>query len=224
MLTRAVTSGTVPREPSSPLLRRSTMLTFNKLRTAAVLMAVGLAGSALAQSPAERPLTPAPAPERQAPAVERNLKVFDVLDFDVFSNQKWDRLHESHAKDIVVTWPDGHETQGIAKHIEDLKALFVFAPDITIKVHPIRFGSGTWTAVTGVMTGTFTRPMPAGEGKTIAPTGKRFAIGMATIGHWKGATMDHEWLFWDNQDFTKQIGFAHWNASTASPCSGGGAA
>ena len=46
--------------------------------------------------------------------------------------------------------------QGIDRHIEDLKALFVFAPDITIKVHPVRFGSGTWTAVTGVMTGTFT--------------------------------------------------------------------
>ena len=43
--------------------------------------------------------------------VERNLKVFDVLDFDVFSNQRWDRLGESHAKDIVVTWPDGHETK-----------------------------------------------------------------------------------------------------------------
>ena len=40
--------------------------------------------------------------------VGRNPKVFDVLDFDVFSNQKWDRLHESHARDIVVTWPDGH--------------------------------------------------------------------------------------------------------------------
>jgi hypothetical protein len=185
------------------------MLKFNKLRAAALLLAVGLAVPALAQSPAERPLTPPPAPEKQAPAVERNLKVFDVLDFDVFSNQKWDRLHESHAKDIVVTWPDGHETKGIAKHIEDLKALFVFAPDITIKVHPIRFGSGTWTAVTGVMTGTFTRPMPAGDGKTIAPTGKRFAIGMATIGHWKGDTMDHEWLFWDNQDFMKQIGLAN---------------
>ena len=167
-----------------------------------------LAGFASAQSTAENPTTPAPAPERQASAVERNLKTFDVLDFDVFSNQKWDRLHESHAKDIVVTWPDGHETKGIDKHIEDLKALFVFAPDITIKVHPVRFGSGTWTAVTGVMTGTFSRPMPAGEGKTIAPNGKRFAIGMATIGHWKGATMDHEWLFWDNQDFMKQIGLA----------------
>jgi predicted ester cyclase len=165
-------------------------------------------GLAFAQSTAEHPTTPPPAPERQAAAVERHLKTFDVLDFDVFSNQKWDRLHESHAKDIVVTWPDGHETKGIDKHIEDLKALFVFAPDIAIKVHPVRFGSGTWTAVTGVMTGTFTRPMPAGEGKTIAPTGKRFAIGMATIAHWKGGTMDHEWLFWDNQDFMKQIGLA----------------
>jgi hypothetical protein len=29
---------------------------------------------------------------------------------------------------------------------------------------------------------------------------------MATIGHWKGATMDHEWLFWDNHEFMRQIG------------------
>jgi hypothetical protein len=152
--------------------------------------------------------TPPPAHERQAPIVEKNLKVFDTLDFEVFSNQKWDRLHESHAKDIVVTWPDGHETKGIDKHIEDLKAMFVFAPDITIKVHPICFGSGSWTAVTGVMTGTFTKPMPTADGKMIQPTGKRFAIGMATIGHWKGKTMDHEWLFWGNQDFMKQLGLA----------------
>src|SRR5438309_862509 len=53
------------------------------------------------QSPAENPTTPPPPHEKQAPAVEKNLKVFDTLDFDVFSNQKWDRLHESHAKDIV---------------------------------------------------------------------------------------------------------------------------
>lgn len=97
--------------------------------------------------------------------------------FDVLSNQQWDRLQESHAPDIVVTWPDGHETGGINKHIEDLKALFVYAPDISIKVHPIRFGSGGWTAVTGVMTGIFTRPMPLGDGTGIPPTQKRFAIG-----------------------------------------------
>jgi predicted ester cyclase len=165
-----------------------------------------VAGAAHAQSTAENPTTPAPKPERQAPKVERHLKTFDTLDFDVFSNQKWDRLHESHADDIVVTWPDGHETRGIAKHTEDLKALFAFAPDIKIKKHPIRFGSGSWTTATGVMTGTFTQPMSLPDGKSIPPTGKRFAIGMATIGHWKNGKMDHEWLFWDNQDFMNQIG------------------
>jgi predicted ester cyclase len=56
------------------------------------------------------------------------------------------------------------------------------------------------------MTGTFTMPMPLPDGKSIAPTGKRFAIGMATIDHWTNGTMDHEWLFWDNQDFMNQIG------------------
>jgi hypothetical protein len=128
---------------------------------AAIIAALGFASAgAFAQSPAENPTTPPPKPERQAPKVERNLKVFDTLDFDVFSNQKWDRLQESHAKDIVVTWPDGHETKGIDKHIDDLKAMFVFAPDIKIKQHPIRFGSGSWTSVAGVMTGTFTKPMP----------------------------------------------------------------
>jgi hypothetical protein len=174
---------------------------------AALVAAVALTSfAAQAQTPAENPTTPPPKPEVQAPKVERHLKTFDTLDFDVFSNQKWDRLHESHGKDIVVTWPDGHETRGIDKHIEDLKALFVFAPDIAIQTHPIRFGSGTWTAVTGVMTGTFTQPMPRPDGTSIPPTGKRFAIGMATIGHWKDGTMDHEWLFWDNQDFMAQIG------------------
>jgi hypothetical protein len=92
--------------------------------------------------------------------VDKRLKIFDELDFEVFSGQKWDRLPESHSADIIVTWPDGHETMGIEKHIDDLKAMFAFAPDTSIKVHPIRFGSGDFTCVTGVMTGSFTRPMP----------------------------------------------------------------
>src|SRR5438045_2621077 len=68
-----------------------------------------------------------------------HIATFDTLDFDVFSNQKWNRLHESHAKDIKVHWPDGHIATGIDKHIEDLKAMFVYAPDTRIKVHPVKF-------------------------------------------------------------------------------------
>ena len=82
------------------------------VRSLFVLAALVIVGVAAAQAPAEKPGTPPPPPERQAAPVENHLKTFDVLDFDVFSNQKWDRLHESHGKDIVVTWPDGHETKG----------------------------------------------------------------------------------------------------------------
>ena len=143
-------------------------------------------------------------------SIGKNLEKFDTLDFTVFSNQQWDRLHESHAADIKVYWPDGHMTEGIEKHIEDLKALFVFAPDTRIKEHPIRFGSGNTTAVTGVFEGTFTQPMPIGNGKTIPPTGKAFKLPMCTVGIWKtDGTMSEEHLFWDNQTFMKQIGLAN---------------
>ena len=139
--------------------------------------------------------------------IENHLAKFDTLDYTVFSNQEWTRLHESHSKDIKVYWPDGHVTTGIEKHIEDLKMMFVYAPDTRIKEHPIRFGSGNMTAVTGVFEGTFTEPMPIGNGKFIQPTGKAFKMPMATIGVWSAdGTMSEEHLFWDNQTYMNQIG------------------
>lgn len=138
--------------------------------------------------------------------VAKNLQTFDTLDYVVFSNQEWVRLHESHSKDVVVNWPDGHHTNGIERHIEDLKALFVYAPDTRIKIHPIKFGSNDFTCVTGIMEGTFTKPMPAGNGKFIQPTGKTFALPMCTVGHWKDGVMIEEWLYWDNATYMRQIG------------------
>jgi hypothetical protein len=140
--------------------------------------------------------------------VAQHIARFDDLDFNVFSGQQWARLHESHAKDIVVHWPDGHQTAGIEKHIEDLKAMFVYAPDTRIKVHPVKFGSGEWTSVIGVMEGTFTKPMPGADGKMIPPTGKAYKITMCTVGRWKDGVMVEEYLFWDNLTFMKQLGLA----------------
>jgi len=144
----------------------------------------------------------------QEAAEQANLSNFDDLDFNFFSGQTCDQLGKSHAEDIVVHWPDGRTTKGIAKHIEDLKAMFVYAPDTHIKEHPIKIASGDWTAVTGVFEGTFTQPMPTGNGESIPPTGKSFKLDMVTIGHWKNGVMDEEYLFWDNQAFMKQIGLA----------------
>jgi hypothetical protein len=139
-------------------------------------------------------------------AVETHLATFDDLDFNVFSNQKWEELSRSHTDDILVHWPDGHTTTGIQKHIEDLKYMFTYAPDTRIKQHPIKIGQGEWTAVYGIMEGTFTKPMKTPDGKTIQPTGKSFRLPMATIGRWKGGKMVEEYLFWDNQTYMKQLG------------------
>ncbi|NVB39131.1 ester cyclase [Pseudenhygromyxa sp. WMMC2535] len=139
---------------------------------------------------------------------EAHLETFDELDFEVFTNQRWEDLDHSHAEDVIVHWPDGHATEGIDVHIADLSGMFVYAPDTRIEEHPIRIASEEWTSVTGVLEGTFTEPMPAGDGTFIEPTGLAFEIPMATIGRWEDGVMVEEWLFWDNQAFLVQIGLA----------------
>jgi SnoaL-like polyketide cyclase len=139
---------------------------------------------------------------------QQNLATFDELDFDVYSHQKWDELPRSHASDIVVHWPDGRMTTGLEAHIADLKQQFVFAPDTKISLHPIKIAQDNWTAVQGVMEGTFSQPMPTPEGKSIPPTNKPFRLEMVTIGRWEDGVMKEEWLMWDNQSFMKQVGLA----------------
>ena len=167
---------------------------------AAALVAAALGGCA----PKENPKLAAFEAAEQA--VAGHLTTFDTLDFTVFTHQQWERLHESHSQDVKVHWPDGHVTEGLAQHIEDLKAMFVYAPDTRIKVHTVKLGQGEFTAVIGVMEGTFTKPMPKGDGTFIQPTGKAFKIDMCTVGHWNNGVMDEEYLFWDNLTYLKQIG------------------
>jgi hypothetical protein len=150
-----------------------------------------------------------PFPKNLTGQERRHLETFDELDFEIFSSADWARLGESHAKHVRAHWPDGHYTDGIDQHISDLAALFVWAPDTRIQVHPLRVAKNDLTAVTGVMEGTFTRPMPNGSGGFIQPTGKRYAINMATVSIWnRQGLMDEEFLFWDNKTFYQQIGLA----------------
>jgi len=140
---------------------------------------------------------------------EMRLARFDSLDYEFYSNQDWKNFSISHADDIKVYYPDGMITTGLyPQHIDMLTPMFAFAPDTKIKNHPVRFGSGDWTCVIGEMEGTFSQPMPIGNGKTIPPTNKKFKLSMSTIGHWKDGKMIEEYLFWDNQSFMKQIGLA----------------
>ncbi len=140
---------------------------------------------------------------------QERLVEFDSLDYKYYTNQEWEKFSHSHKDDIVVYNADGSVSKGLfPNHINDLKPMFVFAPDTRIEEHPVKFGNGEWTAVIGVIQGTFTEPMPIGNGKTIPPTGKAFKMKMATIAHWDGTKMTEEYLFYDSQIMMKQIGLA----------------
>jgi len=116
-------------------------------------------------------------------ALDNNLTKFDTLELKSFNSKDWAVLKESHAEDIVVTWPDGHKTTGLEKHIEDLKAMFAKSPDLRITTHPIRFGSasGEWTCVTGLM-----------EAKNVS-------VPICTIGKWKDGVMVEKYLYFDSK-------------------------
>ena len=188
--------------PEKPVTTVNIIQTTALVAVAAVLL-LAAAPPAVAAPPADPKLAQYEAAEK---LVAQHLATFDELDYVVFTQQQWTRLHESHSQDVVVHWPDGHFTKGIEKHIEDLKVLFVYAPDTRIKVHTVKLGQGEFTAVIGVMEGTFTKPMPSGHGELIQPTGKAFKINMCTVGHWKDGVMDEEYLFWDNLTYLKQLG------------------
>ena len=185
---------------------------FGAALTVAMLVGTSLATAAGKNHwPGTRVDEPSPKIKEVPAELSRNLENFDDLDFRVYTKQQWQDLHKSHTKDVIVHWPDGHQTEGIEKHIEDLKYMFTFAPDNRIKEHPVRFGTADaeWTAVTGWIEGTFTEPMVLADGNVIQPTGKAYRIPMATIGHWNSdGIMFEEYLFWDNGEFMKQIGLA----------------
>jgi hypothetical protein len=147
--------------------------------------------------------------ENNDPVTQERLRRFDSLDFQFYSNQKWDSFAISHDENIKVIYPDGHVTTGLyPQHIDMLTPMFAFAPDTKITNHPVKFGSGDWTAVIGEMEGTFSKPMDVGNGKVIQPTGKKFKLTMSTIAKWKDGKMVEEYLHWDNQSLMKQIGLA----------------
>lgn len=146
-------------------------------------------------------------PKSETERVQENLKRFDQLDFDAYSQRKDMKLfRDLHCPDVKVVFPDGRTTHGIDQHVTDINGLFNGTPDSRITAHPIAFGSGEWTATTGVLEATFSEPMKLADGKSIAPTGKKVKIPMATIARWESGCIAEEHLFWDNAEYMRQLG------------------
>jgi hypothetical protein len=141
--------------------------------------------------------------------VQANLKRFDSLDFDAYSHRKdMDLFKKLHCPDVKVVFPDGRVTNGIEAHVSDIHNLFNGTPDSRITSHPIAFGSGEWTAVTGVLEATFSEPMKLPDGTAIAPTNKKVKMPMVTVARWDKGCIAEEHLFWDNAEYMKQLGLS----------------
>jgi len=146
-------------------------------------------------------------PTNEKEVVEANLKRFDQLDFDAYSQRKDMKLfREIHCPDVKVVFPDGRTTYGIDQHVTDINGLFNGSPDSRINAHPIAFGSGEWTATTEVLEATFSEPMKLPNGKSIPPTGNKVKIPKATIARWDNGCIAEEHLFGDNAEYMKQLG------------------
>jgi len=79
-------------------------------------------------------------------------------------------------KNSSETTPDGMVTTGLyPQHIDMITPMFAFAPDAKITTHPVKFGSGDWTAVTGVMEGTFPNRSILANGKVIQQQAKNLS-------------------------------------------------
>jgi len=138
--------------------------------------------------------------------VRKHLQRFEELDFQAFNRQDWKVLNPIYAEDVVVTFPDGHQAKGIEQHDREMKAMFAWAPDVKVSSHPVKLGYGDSTAVTGVLTGTFTQPMQLADGTVIPPTGNKFTVPMCTVARWRGDRISEEVLFWDSGSLMQQIG------------------
>jgi len=155
-------------------------------------------------------VTPAAEPAGETEQVQANLKRFDQLDFDAYSQRKDMKLFEEiHCPDVVVVFPDGRTTHGIEQHMKDIEGLFNGTPDSRITAHPIAFGSGDWTVATGVLEATFSKPMQLPDGGSIPPTGNKLKMTMATIAKWENGCIAEEHLFWDNAEYMKQLGLGN---------------
>jgi predicted ester cyclase len=139
---------------------------------------------------------------------QRNIELFDTADFELFSKQDWPRFRNSHTEDVHVVMPDGREVHGMKAHMEDMVDLFHSFPDMTIEEHPIKVAEGDWTAVVGIISGTFTQPMVLTDGTTIPPTGKKARMKMATFARWNNDQIAEEILFWDRAEWMRQLGLA----------------
>ena len=137
----------------------------------------------------------------------RLLRLMKQVD-DAFNIRDYDRfIGQLHTEEVKVIQFGSENTSGRPPHRHVVEETVAAFPDMHVHNDPydIQFGQGQWTVAMGRVSGTFTKPMRAPDGKTIAPTGKRFETFFTTIAKWKNDQIVEEYVMLDPQDIMKQV-------------------
>jgi hypothetical protein len=144
--------------------------------------------------------------EAERAQTARHLEIFDELDLVAFNSRDMKRIGEIHADNVVVHNPDGTQTTPFPPHAEELKFLFDTF-EFVVTDHIVGFGYGEWTAGISISEGKWVKPLTLPDGTVKQPTGKKVRLKIATIARWENGRIVEEYLFWDNADWNRQIGF-----------------
>lgn len=144
--------------------------------------------------------------EAERAQTAQHLEIFDELDLVAFNSRDMKRIGEIHADNVIVHNPDGTQTTPFPPHAEELKFLFDTF-EFVVTDHIVGFGYGEWTAGISISEGKWVKPLTLPDGTVKQPTGKKVRLKIATIARWENGRIVEEYLFWDNADWNRQIGF-----------------
>jgi hypothetical protein len=139
------------------------------------------------------------------PNVAAYLTRFDSLDLVAFNKHDTALMYKFYNDTVLIAYPDGRETSGSETRVKELKDLFEQMPDIKVESHQTKFGCGDWTCVTGMLSGSSSKPTKGPDGKLIQPTGKNFVIPFCSIARWKDHRIVEQRTYWDNETMQKQM-------------------
>lgn len=136
--------------------------------------------------------------------VKRHLALYEYLNFKGMNNQDWSIVRAIYDPNVEIVMAGGETTKGIENNIKGMKQMYEMAPDTKVISQDIQFGSGDWTAISQVMTGTVSASKYF-DGRPVKP-GSKFKMVSCSLVQWVNNRIVKEIIYWDEGKFLKEIG------------------
>lgn len=142
---------------------------------------------------------------RNKDIVNQHLLLYENLNYSL-NHKNWDLVEKTYDPDATMRMANNPAIIGYDAIKKMLLETYTISPDLMFINRGVKFGSGDWTAIQQIMTGTFTGPLKSANGKIYKPTGKKFEIDLCSIARWRNNRIVEETIFFDNKSYAEQLG------------------